>query len=66
MTHPPHKLSFLALFLQMRTVASGPRPPWSVDYPAGADVVGGCAGAREVEIYDMLDVREKQRPPGSF
>ena len=35
------------------------RPPGRVGRPAGADLVGTCAGDGKVEIYDML------RPPGT-
>ena len=35
------------------------RSPWRVGRPAGADLVGTCAGDGKVEIYDML------RPPGT-
>ena len=35
------------------------RPPGRVGRPAGADLVGTCAGDGKVEIYDAL------RPPGT-
>ena len=40
-------------------VPSDLRSPWRVGRPAGADLVGTCAGDGKVEIYDML------RPPGA-
>ena len=40
-------------------VPSDLRSPWRVGRPAGADLVGTCAGDGKVEIYDIL------RPPGA-
>lgn len=60
-SHFTHVMYRLAIWY-FWCVVSDPRPPGSVGCPPGADVVGACAGADEVEIFDKIGVLEEQLP----